>query len=91
MKIGNVLKLLRTSIGSTQNQMADMFGISQNYLSLIEQNKRIPSNDSIKAFASSLRVSEDALKLIGSEAPAELDDKDSKDYLRLQQNILSGN
>ncbi|MFH1933298.1 MAG: helix-turn-helix transcriptional regulator [Pseudomonadota bacterium] len=89
MKIGNVLKLLRTSIGSTQNQMADMFGISQNYLSLIEQNKKIPSNDSIKAFASSLRVSEDALKLIGSEAPAELDDKDSKDYLRLQQNILS--
>ena len=89
MKIGNVLKLLRTSIGSTQSQMADMLGISQNYLSLIEQNKKMPSNESIKSFASSLRISEDALKFIGSEVPAELDAKDSNDFQRLQQNILS--
>ncbi len=89
MKIGNVLKLLRTSIGSTQSQMADMLGISQNYLSLIEQNKKMPSNESIKSFASSLKISEDALKFIGSEVPAELDEKDSNDFQRLQQNILS--
>ena len=89
MKTGNVLKLLRTSIGSTQSQMADMLGISQNYLSLIEQNKKMPSNESIKSFASSLRISEDALKFIGSEVPAELSDKDSNDFQRLQQNILS--
>jgi transcriptional regulator with XRE-family HTH domain len=89
MKIGNVLKLLRTSIGSTQSQMADMLGISQNYLSLIEQNKKMPSNESIKSFASSLRISEDALKFIGSEVPAELSEKDSNDFQRLQQNILS--
>jgi len=89
MKIGNVLKLLRTSIGSTQSQMADMLGISQNYLSLIEQNKKTPSNESIKNFASSLKISEDALKFIGSDVPAELDEKDSNDFQRLQQNILS--
>jgi len=89
MKVGNVLKLLRTSIGSTQRQMADMLGISQNYLSLIEQNKKIPSNESIKSFSLSLKISEDALKFIGSEVPAELDEKDSSDFQRLQQNILS--
>ena len=89
MKLGNVLKLLRTSIGYSQSQMAEMLGISQNYLSLIEKNKRIPSNGSLKSFASSLRVSEDALKFIGSEVPAELNEKDSMDFQKLQQNILS--
>jgi transcriptional regulator with XRE-family HTH domain len=89
MKIGNVLKLLRTSANHTQSQMAELLGISQNYLSLIEQNKRVPSNESLKAFASSLKISEDALKFVASEVPAELDDKDSFDFQRLQKNILS--
>ena len=89
MKIGNVLRLLRTSNGSTQSEMAKLLGISQNYLSLIEQNKKFPSNESIKSFASSLKISEDALKFIGSDVPAELNEKDSNDFQRLQQNILS--
>lgn len=89
MKTGNILKLLRTSIGFTQSQMAEMLSISANYLSLIEQNKKVPSNDSIKAFASYLRISEAALKFICSEVPTELNEKDSKDFQRLQQNILS--
>lgn len=89
MKIGNVLKLLRANVGLTQSQMAIKLGISQNYLSLIEQNKKVPSNETIKSFASTLGLSEDALKFISSEVPAELDDRDSNDFQRLQQNILS--
>ena len=89
MKIGNLLKLLRTSNRSTQSEMAKLLGISQNYLSLIEQNKKIPSNESIKSFASLLGISEDALKFIGSEVPGELNERDSADFQRLQQNILS--
>ncbi len=89
MKIGNVFKLLRTSIGISQKQMSEKVGISQNYLSLIEQNKKVPSNDSLKASALSLNISEDALKFLASEVPTELSKKDSKDFQKLQQNILS--
>jgi len=89
MKIGNVFKLLRTSADLTQSQMSKKIGISQNYLSLIEQNKKMPSNESLKASASSLKISEDALKFIASGVPVELNEIDSKDYQRLQQNILS--
>lgn len=89
MKIGNVLKLLRTSRGLSQGEMSKLFGISQNYLSLIEQNKKIPSIEAITGFASALRISKDALIFVGTEIPDELNGKDVEDFQRLQQNILS--
>ena len=89
MKIGKILKILRTSKGFTQNQMSKVLGISQNYLSLIEQDKKAPSAEAIANFASSLSVSKDALLLISSEVPVELNGKDKEDFQRLQQNILS--
>jgi len=89
MKIGKILKILRTSKGLTQNQMSKLLGISQNYLSLIEQDKKAPSAEAIDNFASSLRMSKDALLLISSEVPVELTGKDKEDFQRLQQNILS--
>lgn len=89
MKIGKILKILRTSKGLTQNQMSKLLGISQNYLSLIEQDKKVPSAEASSNFASSLKISKDALLLISSEVPVELNGKDIEDFQRLQQNILS--
>jgi transcriptional regulator with XRE-family HTH domain len=89
MKIGKILKILRTSKGYTQNQMSKLLGISQNYLSLIEQEKKVPSAEAIDNFASSLSISKDALILVSSDAPKELKGKDIEDFKRLQQNILS--
>lgn len=89
MKIGKILKILRTSKGYTQNQMSKLLGISQNYLSLIEQDKKVPSAEAIENFASSLSISKDALILVSSDAPKELNGKDIEDFKRLQQNILS--
>jgi transcriptional regulator with XRE-family HTH domain len=89
MKIGKILKILRTSKGLTQNQMSKLLGISQNYLSLIEQDKKTPSVDAITGFASSLSVSKDALILVTSDVPKELNGRDIEDFQRLQQNILS--
>ncbi len=89
MKIGKILKIIRTSKGLTQNQMSKLLGISQNYLSLIEQDKKSPSAEAIANFASSLSISKDALLLISSEVPVELNGKDTEDFQRLQQNILS--
>jgi len=89
MKIGKILKILRTSKGYTQNQMSKLLGISQNYLSLIEQDKKVPSAEAIENFATSLSISKDALILVSSDAPKELKGKDIEDFKRLQQNILS--
>jgi len=89
MKIGKILKILRTSKGLTQNQMSKVLGISQNYLSLIEQDKKAPSAEAIANFSSSLSVSKDALILVSSDVPKELNGKDTEDFRRLQQNIFS--
>jgi len=89
MKLGHVLKLIRTNRGMTQKDMANTLGISQNYLSLIESDKKTPSPEKISDFANSLKISKDALTFISSELPTELNGKDKKDYIRLQQNIIS--
>lgn len=89
MKIGNILKLVRTSKGLPQKEMADLLGVSQNYLSLIESNKKVPSIDTIAEFAKSLKISKDALLFASSDVPEELSAKDTKDFQRLRQNILS--
>ena len=89
MKIGSVLKLVRTSKGLTQGDMADLLGISQNYLSLIEGNKKVPTVDTIAEFAKSLKISKDALLFASSDVPEELSENDSKEFQRLRQNILS--
>lgn len=48
MKIGNTIRFLRTEAGLKQNDFADRIGVSQNYLSLIENGKREPSISFIK-------------------------------------------
>ncbi len=89
MKTGNILKLVRINKGLAQKEMADLLGVSQNYLSLIETNKKVPSVDTMAEFAKSLKISKDALLFASSDVPEELSAKDTKDFQRLQQNILS--
>lgn len=89
MSLGHVLKLIRTHRELNQNQMAELLGISQNYLSLIESGKKQPSVDLIVEMAKNLKVSSDALIFASSDVPNELDSKDQKEYKRLQNNIVS--
>lgn len=89
MTIGHVLKLIRTNRGMTQKEMADTLRISQNYLSLIESNRKEPSNGAMAGFANSLNISKEALMFATSDVPEELSAKDAKDFQRLQQNIVT--
>jgi transcriptional regulator with XRE-family HTH domain len=89
MSLGHVLKLVRTNKGFNQKEMAELLGISQNYLSLIESEKKKPSIDRISDMAKNLKVSSDALIFASSDVPSELSLKDQKDYKRLQNNIIS--
>jgi transcriptional regulator with XRE-family HTH domain len=87
MRIGEIIRLIRSKKGLSQKDMADKFDISQNYLSLIESEKKMPSLHIIENIASKLNVSKEALLFAISDVPKELDDNSKKDYKKLQDNI----
>lgn len=89
MKIGSLIKKIRTIRGLTQVQLAQKMGITQNYLSLIETDKKTPSNAKIKELSNRLQLSENALIFLSTEPPDELDQYKRRDYVGLQHNILS--
>lgn len=89
MQIGDLIKKIRTIRGLTQTQLTEKLGISQNYLSLIETNKKKPSSNIINAFATQLKISEDAILFLATDPPIELNVEDKNKYIRLQDHILS--
>ena len=89
MKIGNLLKLIRASKEYSQKEMAELLGISQNYLSLIESDKKVPRRNKIAEFAKQLNISKEALFLASSDVPEELSSEEKKDFQKLQQNIVT--
>jgi len=56
MKIGKTLKLIRILKGLKQKELADKLGISPNYLSSVENDKREPSLSFIKLVSKELDV-----------------------------------
>jgi transcriptional regulator with XRE-family HTH domain len=69
--------------------MADLLAISQNYLSLIESDKKEPSGELISRIAKSLNVSSDALLFAASNVPDEFNDEEGATYRKLQRNIVT--
>ena len=55
-KIGNTLKVIRVAAGINQAAMAKKLEITQNYLSLVENNHKEPSLSFLKKFASSFDI-----------------------------------
>lgn len=51
LKIGQTLKILRIAAGRSQKEMAEKLGVSQNYLSQLENDRREPSLAFLKNFA----------------------------------------
>ena len=73
MKIGSLIKKIRTIRGLTQVQLAENMGITQNYLSLIETDKKTPSHAKMKELSKHLQLSEEALIFLSTEPPDELE------------------
>lgn len=59
--IGKTVRLLRQSAGLRQGELADRLGVSQNYLSLIENSKRSPSLQFLSDIATQLEIPPAAL------------------------------
>lgn len=56
MTLGNSIRLIRTSTGIKQYELAAKLGVSSNYISLIECDKREPSISFLKHLANELEV-----------------------------------
>jgi transcriptional regulator with XRE-family HTH domain len=87
MKLGQLIKSLRISSGISQKELSEKLDISTNYLCLIETSKRVPSGDLIARIAKEFKISKDALNFLLTDVPDELDRKNSKKFLKLQENI----
>lgn len=88
MKLGKILRLIRNSKDMTQKEMAYHVKISPNYLSLIENNNRMPSLERLNSFAKIFNVSKDALLFISLSPPEELTEDDKKIFVEIQKNII---
>jgi transcriptional regulator with XRE-family HTH domain len=56
MNLGNAIKEIRTQKGLKQNTFAKVCGISQTYLSQIENNQKLPNISILKKIASHLQI-----------------------------------
>jgi transcriptional regulator with XRE-family HTH domain len=58
MKHGEMIKNARKRAGITQQELANKLGLTQNYIALIEGNKRIPSSDTFLKICEILNISD---------------------------------
>jgi transcriptional regulator with XRE-family HTH domain len=56
MKLGRAIKLIRTSSGLKQKDIAAKLGVTSNYISLVESGNREPSVSLLKKLATILGV-----------------------------------
>jgi len=56
MSLGKNIKLARFNAGLKQKELAELLGISTNYLSLVENDKREPSISFLKALADEINI-----------------------------------
>ena len=60
-KVGHIIKELRREMDCTQNKLADILGVTQDSISLWENDKRIPDTQYIVAMAKFFDVTTDYL------------------------------
>ncbi len=68
MSLGKRIRLKRESLKFTQEQLAKATGLTSQYISIIEQDKRSPALSALTKIANELAVSTDYL-VSGKEGP----------------------
>ncbi|MFC1714852.1 helix-turn-helix domain-containing protein [Candidatus Poribacteria bacterium] len=87
MKIGKAIKLFRINLGLSQKELAQRAAVSINYLSLIENDRRVPSNKLLERLAVELNTSTSQILLQASEKPKNLP-KDQEELFGLLKDLL---
>ena len=79
MDFGNKLKDLRLQAGLTQQQLADLIGVTKSVVSFYERQERTPSPDVLKKLAEVFHVSTDFLLDIDKVKRLDLSGLDEND------------
>lgn len=67
MKLGKAIKIARTRASYKQAELAEKLGVSSNYISLLENDKRDPSWSFVCRLSDTLRIPLPLLLLLASE------------------------
>ena len=67
MNLGRSIRLCRTSLGLSQEELAKKIRVSVYYISLIEQNKRDPPISTVERVAAALNVPLTVLTFLGAD------------------------
>lgn len=87
MRIGRTIKLLRTAAGLKQKEIAKNLGVSPNYLSSVENNKRKPSLSLLESLSDELNVPLSFLFLESMDEFKNFPQQERKKYQKLK-NLL---
>lgn len=86
--IGNVLKLIRAHRDISQGDMAKLLGVTQNFLSQVENGKKDVSIGRLREFSEKLGISNEILLIAGCDTPSELQDDDKKTFLNMKKSAM---
>ena len=86
--IGSVLKLIRVHRDVSQGDMARLFGVTQNFLSQVENGKKDVSIGKLREFAVKLNISNEILLIAGCDTPPELHGDEKKIFLDMKKSAM---
>ena len=76
--MGEALKLLRIFNGYKSTQLAEKLGLSQSYISELENNKKQPTLDVIDKYAKLFNMKKSTLMLFAESLESEAKNRDKK-------------
>ena len=86
--VGSILKNLRLAKHISQGEMAQKLEVSQNFLSLVENDKKTVSLTTLTNFAEKLNISKEFILIAASDIPPELTERQKKFFEKMQQSML---
>ena len=86
VKLGSAIKKIRSDLKITQKELAEKTGLTENYLSLLENGKRGIGFDKLNEIAGVFRIPAHLLVVLASDAPKKAE-KDAKRLLQLIQKL----
>lgn len=86
--VGSILKALRVAKNISQGEMAQKLEVSQNFLSLVENDKKTVSLTTLTSFAEKLNISKEFILIAASDIPPELTERQKKFFEKMQQSML---
>lgn len=88
MSLGKTIKLFRVNAGLKQKDLAHQLGISTNYLSLVENDRREPSLSFLQNLAKTINVPIGVLLLDLGTDTSKLTEEENTIFWRIQELVL---